>query len=403
MKQRTGIQLDQVFPHYSNRRVFLALLVIASVFTNFVISFDMNLYFFSSPYIINSISTPDIYLGLSASSFTLGVIIFAPIGGYLFSRHSARKFLIFSIFIITVFSVLTAYVQNPTELVVARFLIGAGNGLLQGLIASFLGGLYPSKKGLLLSFKGISFSAGMLFGPWTESIFAPGFKIPFLISGLVGLASIILLAAFIPEVYMKRHENPGLDLGRLFNRNTTLTFMSIFFFGIGLFGFLGYFSHYMLSGLNYSDSMAALASSMLGIGGLILTLPSGYITDVWSKKYTLVLLFVILAVSSYGVFALHQSYFLMLIFAILYGGGYNGLINSVSAAAQEWADPRDLGHVSGATFSFYSGGGIIGGPLFGLLLPFSGFSTAGMLSVTLFMLLGLVCALLLKDRSQQVE
>lgn len=393
---KNSIQLDEIFSRYRERRLFLAMLIVASVFTNFVISFDVNLYFFSSPFIIQSISTPDIYLGISASSFTLGVIIFASVGGFLFSRYSVRKLLILSIFIITVFSVLTAYVRNPLELVTVRFLIGVGNGLMQGLITGFLGGLYPRKKGLLLSLKGISYSAGMLFGPWTESLFSPGFKLPFLITGLVGLSSILLLAIFLPDVYMKKHDEPGLDLKRLFNRNATLTLLSIFFFGIGLFGFLGYYSHYMLSGLNYTESRAALASSMLGIGGLVLTLPAGYITDVWSKKYTLTLLFAILAVSSFGIFYLHQSYLMMLLFAVLFGGGYNGLINSVSAAAQEYADPRDLGHISGATFSFYTGGGIIGGPLFGLLIPVTGFSQAGFMTVTSVMLMGLVSSLLIR-------
>lgn len=392
---RTKIQLDQVFNYYKNNPKLLAMLIFASVFTNFVVSFDVNLYFFSSPFIISSISSPDIYLGISASSFTLGVIIFASIGGFLFSNYSVRKLLILSIVIITVFSVLTGYVQNSLELVSTRFLFGVGNGLLQGLITSLLGGLYPRKKGLLLSLKGITFSAGMLFGPYAESIFAPAFRFPFLMTGIIGTTCIFLIFLFLPDIYMKREAESGLKLARLFNRNTTLTLMGIFFFGIGLFGFLGYFSHFMLSYLNYGNGQAALISSMLGLGGLIMTLPVGHISDIWSKKLTLMSLYIILALSSLGIFAFNPGFLEMVPLAILFGGAYNSLINTVAAASQEWADSRDLGMVSGASFSFYYAGGVIGGPLYGLLIPVAGFTDAGLLSVTALMAGGLMCSLML--------
>lgn len=400
---RTKIQLDQVFNFYKSSPKLLGMLIFASVFTNFVVSFDVNLYFFSSPYIVSSISSTDIYLGISASSFTLGVIIFASIGGYLFSNYSVRKLLILSIVLITFFSVLTGYVQNSLELVFIRFLFGVGNGLLQGLITSLLGGLYPRKKGLLLSLKGITFSAGMLFGPYTESIFAPGYKLPFLITGIIGATCLLLIFLFLPDIYMKRDGETGLKLRRLFNRNTTLTLLSIFFFGIGLFGFLGYFSHYMLSYLNYGNSQAAIISSMLGLGGLIMTMPVGYISDIWSKKFTLASLYIILALSSFGMFAFHPGYPEMIVFAVLFGGAYNSLINTVAASSQEWADSRDLGPVSGASFSFYYAGGVIGGPLFGLLIPSMGFTTAGLASVTILMVMGLVCSLLIIERKHEYK
>lgn len=394
---RTKIQLDQVFNYFKGSPALLGLLIFVSVFTNFVVSFDVNLYFFSSPYIIKSISSPDIYLGISASSFTLGVIIFASIGGYLFSNYYVRKLLILSIAIITTFSVLTGYVQNSLQLVAARFLFGMGNGLLQGLITSLLGGLYPERKGLLLSLKGMTFSAGMLFGPYVQSLYAPEFKLPYLITGFIGTACVILVFMFLPDIYMKKDVEPGLKMRRLFNRNTTLTFLGIFFFGIGLFGFLGYFSHYMLSYLNYGNGEAAVISSMLGVGGLIMTLPVGHISDIWSKKLTLISLYLTLAVSSFGIFRLHPGYLAMIVLAILFGGAYNSLINAVAASSQEWADSRDLGHVSGASFSFYYSGGVIGGPLFGLLIPALGFTTAGIVSVTILMVIGLICSLLILE------
>lgn len=395
------IALDQVFNHYRGNLGMLGLLVLASVFTNFVVSFDLNLYFFSSPYIISTISVPEIYLGISASSFTLGVIIFATIGGYLFSKYSVKKLILLSIAVITVFSVLTGYVQNVAELIAARFLFGVGNGLIQGIITSLLGGLYPKKKGLLLSLKGITFSAGLLFGPYTEAFFAPAFRVPFLATGAVGIVCLALILLYLPDIYMPGKPGQGISMKRLFNRNTTMIFLSIFFFGIGLFGLLGYFSHYMLMELHYSNGSAAIISSMLGVGGLILTIPMGHLSDIWNRKLTMAIMFVILAVSSFAIFGIHPGYLAVAVFSTLFGGGYNSLINIVSAAAQEFGDSRDLGQLSGMAFSFYYGGGIIGGPLFGLLIPAIGYHSAGVITVSLFMVVGLACTLAISEGRRQ--
>ena len=395
------IYLDQVFTYFKAKPRLLGMLILASIFTNFMVSFDVNLYFFSSPYIISAISAPIIYLGISASSFTLGVIIFATVGGYLFTNYSIRKLLLLSIAIITIFSVLTGYVQNVWELVSARFLFGLGNGLLQGLITSLLGGLHPQKKGFLLSLKGITFSAGLLFGPYAESFFAPSYEVPFIITGIVGIVCISLVVLYLPEIYMRKTHESRLDMRRLFNSNTTRVFLSIFFFGIGLFGMLGYFSRFMLSELNYSNGQAALVSSMLGLGGIIMSLPTGHISDVWSRKLSLAAMFVIMAFSSIAIFGFHLGYLAMILITLLFGGAYNSLINIVSAAAQELGDSRDIGQLSGSAFSFYYAGGILGGPMFCLILNSSGFQAAGLITVTVFMVIGLLFTMSIREYSSR--
>lgn len=391
------MDLHQVFEHYRNRPVLISLIVLASVFTNFVIAFDVNLYFFSSPFILQAMAAPDIYLGLTASSFTLGVIIFAYAGGLLFSRYSIKYALILSIAVITISSVLTGYVSNALELVLARFMLGAGNGILQGVITGFLGGIYPARKGFLLSLKGISFSAGMLFGPYTESLFIPGFKMAFMVTGYIGLASILLLFFFLPDVSVHAGHDGSYRLRRLFNRNTTLSFIAIFLFGIGLFGFLGYFSHYMISYLGLPSGTAAVVSSMLGVGGLIMTVPLGHLSDIWNKRGTLLLIFALLSVSTLEIFLGNPGVIGLMAMGFIFGGAYNGMINVISAATQHYAHRSDIGPVSGMTFSFYSGGGIIGGVFFGSILHIVGFRMAGFISVTAVMILGLIFTLMISE------
>ncbi len=396
------MDLSQVMDHFRDRPHLVVIILLAAVLTNFVTSFDLYLYFFSSPFIISIISAPDIYLGLSASAFTSGVIIFAPVGGMLFNRFSLKYLLVVSLLVMTASSVLTGYVSNPAELLLMRFLFGAGNGILQSVTAGFLGGIYPARRGFLLSLKGVTFSAGMLFGPFAESLVVPAYQIVYLATAGVGAASIFLILLFLPNVFAHREKGRNFRFTRLFNRNTTLTFVSIFFFGIGLFGFMGYFSHYMISFLHVESGTAALISSMLGIGGMILTMPLGHLSDIWSRKMTLVLIFSMLVVASTGVFWGNPGIFELMILSFLFGGGYNGMINVISAASQRYGDSRDIGMVSGTLFSFYSGGGILGGILFGEILNIVGFSMSGILSVSVVMLIGLITTMMIRESRQQV-
>jgi MFS family permease len=395
------MDLSQVMDHFKDRPHLIAIILLAAVFTNFVTAFDLNLFFFSSPFILDTISAPDIYLGLSASAFTLGVIIFAAVGGMLFSRFSLKYLLVVSILVMTVGSVLTGYVSNPAELLLMRFIFGAGNGVMQSVITGFLGGIYPTRRGFLLSLKGITFSAGMLFGPYAESLVVPAYRIIYLVTGGVGAASILLILLFLPNVFAHREKDRNFRFRRLFNWNTSLTFISIFFFGIGLFGFLGYFSHYMISYLHVESGTAAIISSMLGIGGLVLTMPLGHLSDIWNRKMTLVLIFGMLVIASTGVFLGHPGIPELMILSFLFGGGYNGMINVISAASQKYGDIRDIGLVSGTVFSFYSGGGILGGILFGEILHIVGFSMSGILFVSVVMTIGLITTLLIREPRHQ--
>ena len=398
------MELGQVMDHFRDRPHLVAIILLAAVFTNFIAAFDLNLYFFSSPFILNTISAPDIYLGLSASAFTFGVIIFASVGGMLFNRFSIKYLAMISLSVMTVASVLTGYVSNPAELLLMRFIFGSGNWVLQSVTTGFLGGIYPARKGFLLSLKGITFSAGMLFGPYSDSLVVPAYRVVYLATAVIGAASILLVALFIPDIYAHRGKDRSFRFRRLFNRNTSLAFIAIFFFGIGLFGFLGYFSHYMTSYLHVESGTAALVSSMMGFGGLILTMPLGHLSDVWTKKMTLVLIFAMLVAASFGVFWGHPGIPVLMVMSFLIGAGYNGMINVISAASQQYVERRDIGPVSGTTFSFYSGGGILGGVLFGGILHIVGFSTAGILAVSVVFLIGLITTLMIREpRQRRIE
>lgn len=386
--KRTRMHIRDLGPFMIGKRTYLSILIFSLVFTFFVASFDINLYFYTSTFIVQRLFAPPIYIGVSVSSFTLGVIIFATVGGIAFNRMSIKSIIIMALSAATVGSLLTGYSGNIGELLVFRFLVGMGTGMLQGTVMGLLGTAYPEKRGMLLSLTGIAFSAGLLAGPYSEAFIAPVYLQSYLISGVIGAISIVLVIILLPNIYNSSAREKNTRKRDLFNRNTTMIFSGIFAYGIGFFGFIGYFSHFLINYLHTPQFISALTSSALGIGGLFFTLPLGYASDRAGRKNLLLILYGLLAVTSFIIFGLSLSSILMIAVSFVFGAAYNGLIIIIAAAAQDFAPRGYIGTASGLVFTFYYAGGIIGGTFFGLLLTFENFRTTGILAVTTFMAIG---------------
>ncbi len=402
-KKQSHIEIDDVKGHFIGRNLFYSLMVFSLVFTFFVASFDINLYFYASTFIVKNLGATPLYIGISVSSFTLGVIIFATVGGVAFNRISIKLLIILSLTSATVGSLLTGFVWNMPELLIVRFVVGMGTGMLQGTVMGFMGTAYPEKRGFLLSLTGIAFSVGLLFGPYLEGIIAPAYLQSFLVAGAIGLASILLVVSFSPNVYSGRGQRRKVSRKGLFNRNTALIFSGIFFYGIGFFGFIGYFSHFLINFLHASQHIGALTASMLGIGGIIFTLPFGYASDRIGRKNVLLLLYGMLAVTSLIIFGVPVSTFTLIAVSFIFGASYNGLIIVIAASAQDYAEKGSVGAASGLVFTFYYAGGIIGGTFFGVMLTFLNFRLTGIIAVTTFMAIGFATSAFLSQNKGSSE
>lgn len=401
--RKPGMHIKELPEYMGGRRVRLSILIFSLVFTFFVASFDINLYFYTSTFIVKDLGASPIFIGISVSSFTLGVIIFATVGGIAFNRISIRTILLVAIFTATVGSLLTGYSRNIGELLVFRFLVGMGTGMIQGTAMGVLGTAYPQKRGFLLSLTGIAFSAGLLAGPYSEAFISPLYLQSYLVSGLIGAISMVLILMILPNVYNNHVPERKIRRRELFNRNTAMVFSGIFAYGIGYFGFIGYFSHFLINYLNTPQYISALTSSALGIGGLIFTLPLGYGSDRTGRKNMLLILYAVLALASFIIFGVSLTWFLMIAVSFIFGAAYNGLIIVIAAAAQDFAPREYIGTASGLVFTFYYSGGIIGGTFFGLLLTVEPFRLTGILAVTTFMTVGFVTTLFVSHNMRAKE
>lgn len=399
--RKSEVELKDVHSTFKDRPLIFWSIVFSIVLTNFVVSYFINLYYFASPLVVSGIHADPIYIGISTSVFTFGVITFSALGGSLFHRLSIRNLIVMAIAISTVFSLLTGLAGNLPELLAFRFLVGLGNGIIQAVITAVLGGMYQKRRGFLLSLKGVTYSSGVLAGPYTESLFAPLYTPAFEYSALAGVASLILLLLFLPDLKMRMSESRIPHLRKLFNWNTTLTFLAMFFFGIGFFGFISYYSHFLLYYLDLSTLHSAMIVSSVGVGGIILTIPLAASSDRWGRKPVIMVIFAICSMTTFSIFYYSVPFITLMAISFIFGGAYNGLVNLIAAAAQDWAHDDAIGTASGTIFSFYYAGGIIGGSLFGYVHSVIGFPDAGIIAVTSFMVIAFFCSLLLKGTAKR--
>ncbi|MDP7975669.1 MAG: MFS transporter [TACK group archaeon] len=351
-------------------------------FSMFLVGFDNNLYFFGGAYIMKDIGVNDLFLGITATGFAAGITIFSLVGGIVFDKITTRNGIIVSLGIITVFSTLTGFSRNWYELLVFRFLVGFGVGMIQPQVSAFLGGLKVSYRATVIASAGFFFMIGLAVSPMVFAAFSTSttFDIPFILAGIAGLALMALIAAFVPAEY-KIKEPP--KKGMLANLNSAVILASVSYlaFGIAYFAYLGYFTPYLLAD-GLSKGEAALAISSFGVAGLILSYPGALLGDRADRKMAVQLGALLIFVGALLAFSLKISFGLALASVALLGAGY-AIYGNINAYVQEAVEDQWRGTAIGFMFTLFNVGSMIGGSLMGFLVVAEGYRMAGYLCMVL--------------------
>lgn len=379
-------------------RKFYILMIILALIPWFLEAYDSELYFFASPYIINTLKISQSYIGITASVFAIGIAVFSMVGGYLFDKISPKYVIVSAVGLFTIFTILTGYVSNGIELVIYRFLVGVGVGIFQPATAAFAGDLLNTTRALRIGANSVAFGIGLFVAPYVISPFLPNFSLPFLISGIMSIISLALFFYFVPVNY-REEVRERIDLRKIINLNTIILSIIILSFGIALFAFLGYYSDYLLYGLNLSKSEATIIASMNGLGELAFLLPIALLSDKVSRKISLISSSMILTLASIGLFIGYTGYLQMVLLTIAWGAGYGGLIVSVISFSQDIVPDEVVGSVTGFMFLTFNIGAIFGAPLMGLLIQSYGFEKAGLLAIALPSFIALLLAVIIRHKN----
>ena len=357
---------------------FLAIVIVAAL-PAFMEGFDGTLFNFGAPFIVHHIHASTALLGTLATGLAVGIALFGLVGGYLFDHFSVKYTIMLSVAIFAVFTVLTGLATSPTMLFIFRMMVGVGIGMFQPAIIALLGDILFETRGRAVSAFAVFFGGGNFVGPYVIQPFLPHFKTPFIISGIVSLLVLILFYVVIPKTYKAQTRAPRKFRG-IFNRNVSILSFSIFFFGIALFAFHGYGSLYLLKGLSLPSARAATILSMAGLGGLICAFPIGYLADRFGRKYIVSLAALLISLGAVGLFLVSRSEAPLIVLTFAFGAGWGIYVDLVSTLGQDSVSDLLAGTVTGWLLLVFNVGAMLGGPLFGALLP-NGFVTAGLLSM----------------------
>lgn len=375
-----------------------ALIVIISAIPAFLEGFDTNLYTFGSPFVVHNVHGTVALLGEVSTGYALGIAIFSMVGGYLFDRFSVKYTIMASVVIFAVFTVWTGYVTSPAGLFAARLGVGIGVGIFQPAIVALLGDIFFETRGRAVSAFAVFFGLGLFIGPNLMNPFLPHYRTPFILSGLAAVVSLLLFYFVIPKTY-KKPERRGIGFSGIFHRNVAVLSVAIFLFGIALFGFLGYYSDYLLKGIALSSAHAAEVVSMGGLGGFICAFPIGYMADKLGRKRVVSFAALLIAIGCLGMFSVRSSITALLVLTFAFGAGWGIFVDLVATMGQDSVDDSIAGTVTGWLFLVFNVGALLGGPLFASLLP-DGFETAGLITLGLSSVLALAFTLMTRPVEQ---
>jgi len=358
---------------------YLLLIILVSALPAFLEGFDVNLFAFGAPYIVRSIHGSIALLGLIGTGFALGIALFSLVGGYLFDKFSVKYTIILSVAVFALFTLLTGFAHDTVVLIGARLLVGIGIGMFQPAILALLGDIFFATRGRAVSAFAVFFGGGLFVGPYLISPFLPNYQTPFIISGVASALVLLLFYWIIPTSY-KKIEKRKVSFRGIMTRNVIILSASIFLFGITLFGFLGYYSDYLLKFLSIAPEQAAAIESMGGLGGLICAFPLGFLADKIGRKYALSFASFLILIGSFGMFSVGRNIASLFILTFAFGAGWGIYVNLIAALGQDSVTDNVAGTVTGWLLFLYNVGALFGGPIFAIALSL-GFVPAGLLTL----------------------
>lgn len=219
--------------------------------------------------ISQSFNVPFSYTGLALSSFLLGAGIFQLPAGIVSSRIGARRTALIGLYLMGAAAILSAYSANFIELVCLRFLVGVGAAFYFSTAIAILNEIAPERIAGLIGYYNASFNIGAGAGiiAFTPLIPIFGWRIDFLVSGVVVLASAIFMQVAIKRGAIYGGFDSKNIRARLLDRRTWLL-------GVGLVGLWSlnytlpeYFKSYG-SIININSNIAGLMGGIIPIAGI---------------------------------------------------------------------------------------------------------------------------------------
>jgi MFS family permease len=225
----------------------------------------------------------DIVIGTASSLFFVGIIVIAPMAGYVARRYSLRKVLAIGLAVAGIGSALFPMAQSLEHWILFRLVLAAGVGFYLIGGQSAVNTLAPEKNRSLISgLYALSFGFGMGVGPMGTAIFSAEPQWAFYACALILSLGVPLVMFGLPSERSKSL----IPLERSQIRQMGIPMHAVFAYGVAESILLSLFPIAMVDrGLTVAEM--SIAFSIFVLGGLISTLPVTKLADIYGQERVL--------------------------------------------------------------------------------------------------------------------
>jgi MFS family permease len=300
--------------------------------------------------------------GLISTATLLGDGLFEVFWGRLSDRWSRMGTLALGVALYSLFSILTATATNLPMMYLMRILLGVGQAMFIPAYFAFIGGIYGKRRGLLCGSLAGLFTVGLALNPiMTKDMYQAThqWQTPFIAYGAFGLAlafCIYLAGRGSARIYDTRlHALPApaeshdtSRWGWLLHRNMVLLLVTMMFWGMTQYGFLGILVIYLRNAQHFSLGEAADVAAIGGWSSFAFSFVGGYISDHIGRRRALMIFGCVALVFAAPLFVMPQTFVSAAIITSIFQAA-NGTFYPVGVAyAQDFARVDRLGSHSGA-------------------------------------------------------
>ena len=342
--------------------------------------------------------------GLISTVSYLGVGLTGFPAGYLVGKLSRKHLFNFGLLLFSAATILTVISVAYWDMLIYRILTGVGESLQLTALFTIAGVLFSRYRGAAVGAVNTSFAIGSFIGPYVGGVLLASYnswRVPMVVFGIIGLvafAGTLLIPARITDRQIKRDEPAGTVGGAPIarNRNTYLLIPATALGGLVTFGFLGMYPTFLQEQLGYSAKTAGLLLSLSGIGALA-SLFGGFIGDRLNPRNVLVGAYLGTAVVGVFIFAGPTDAVSQGILSFAMGVVFSGVVYVSLASCMVKSVRQHLaGTASGIFMTSMYVPAAFAGYLIGSMASSWRWSTAGIIQISVFSVIGAILGAFLK-------
>lgn len=348
------------------------------IFSEFLVCLGISLVIPVMPFIKNELHLTATDMGIMTSLFALAQFIASPIIGRLSDKIGRKPVLVVGLFLYMISEILFALTNQLFMFNISRIVGGLSAAMVVPTAMAMAADITTKRqRAKVIGWLSAAFSGGLILGPGIGGILAKiDYKAPFWIAGLLGLLSMIALAALLPKEDELGH-NGGeparaeleapTKMMQFLTKPVVILFVMILVSSFGLQGFESIYSIYVNEVFKFSLNNIALVLTLNGIISLILQVLLFDRLVIWFKETKVIRYCFFLSFAGTIWIVLAHSKWEVIIATLIVFSAFDLLRPAITTMLTKISS-KNQGLINGLNMSLTSVGNIIGPIMSGALL-----------------------------------